>query len=66
MSDGFDWRALMHLGLHHLRLAPEVFWQLTPVELTIMAGGLPGAAPALTRARLEELCAEFPDRDKEK
>lgn len=61
MSSLFDWPSLMALGMHQLGLAPEVFWGLTPVELTIMAGGMAGAVPVVTRERLDELCAAFPD-----
>lgn len=61
MKRGIDWLALMRLGLFQLRLTPEQFWQLTPVELTVMAGGMPGVNPSMTRGLLEELCAEFPD-----
>lgn len=55
-----DWRGLMRVGLHDLRLAPDQFWRLTPAELRIMMG-VDAAAPALTRARLAELAAAFPD-----
>ncbi len=57
---GFDWPALMRAGLHELRLEPARFWALTPVELLIMLGIEAGSAP-VTRARLEELAARFPD-----
>lgn len=55
-----DWPALMRLGLRDLRLRPRDFWALTPVELMIMAG-LDAAPGPLTRARLEELAARYPD-----
>ena len=55
-----DWAGLLRAGLFELRLTPEVFWRLTPIELKIMLGA-EGTAPALTRARLEELAAAFPD-----
>lgn len=55
-----DWPGLMRAGLFELRLTPEVFWRLTPIELKIMLGA-ENTAPALTRARLEELAAAFPD-----
>ncbi|TQM94290.1 rcc01693 family protein [Roseinatronobacter monicus] len=55
-----DWPALMRLGLRELRLTPRDFWALTPVELMIMAG-LEGAPGPLTRARLNELAARYPD-----
>lgn len=61
MTQGIDWLALMRLGLFQLRLTPDQFWQLTPAELTLMAGGMPGVNATMTRGRLEQLCAEFPD-----
>ena len=48
------WPGLMRLGLVQLRLPPEVFWDLTPAELMLMAG-LGGGRPALTRAGLAGL-----------
>lgn len=56
-----DWAGLMRLGLSQLRLAPDQFWGLTPVELMMMAGVSAGVTPTLTRARLDALCAQFPD-----
>lgn len=55
-----DWSGLMQAGLHGLGLEPTVFWRLTPVELKIMLGR-EGMVPPLTRARLAELAAAFPD-----
>ncbi|MGL6210127.1 MAG: rcc01693 family protein [Paracoccaceae bacterium] len=55
-----DWPGLMRAGLGGLGLTPEVFWRLTPLELKIMLG-VDKALPALTRARLDELAAAFPD-----
>ncbi len=57
---GMDWAALMRAGLRDLRLAPAQFWALTPLELAVMLGFEGGARP-LTRARLEELAARYPD-----
>ena len=66
MRSAIDWRGLMRAGLHQLGLEPVVFWQLTPVELRMMLGA-EQVAPPLTRARLAELAAAFPDiRDKGK
>ncbi len=59
-----DWRGLMRAGLRDLGLTPSEFWRLTPAELLIMLG-LDGGPPALSRARLEELAAAFPDKPKE-
>ncbi|TGD45290.1 phage tail assembly chaperone [Pseudotabrizicola sediminis] len=61
---GIDWPGLMRVGLHQLGLEPVVFWRLSPVELRIMLGA-DAAGPPLTRARLAELAAAFPDRVKE-
>ena len=55
-----DWAGLIRAGLLGLRLTPDAFWRLSPVELRIMLGA-DAAAPAFTRARLEELAAAFPD-----
>jgi uncharacterized phage protein (TIGR02216 family) len=55
-----DWAGLLRAALGGLGITPEVFWRLTPVELRMMLGLAPGAAP-LTRARLEELARAFPD-----
>ncbi len=55
-----DWPGLMRAGLGRLGLAPEAFWRLTPLELKLMLG-VEAVAPPLTRARLEELAAAFPD-----
>ena len=55
-----DWSGLMKLGMHRLRLSPDVFWRLTPAELQIMAG-LAEAPTAMGRNRLAELTAAFPD-----
>ncbi len=60
MKTIMDWPGLMRLGLHELRLSPEVFWALTPAELLVMLGAQATEAP-LGRSRLEELAAAFPD-----
>jgi uncharacterized phage protein (TIGR02216 family) len=58
-----DWAGLMRAGLGELHLTPEAFWRLSPIELRIMLGVEASQAP-LTRARLEELAAAFPDHNK--
>ncbi|MFN3847381.1 MAG: rcc01693 family protein [Paracoccaceae bacterium] len=55
-----DWPGLIRVGLHGLGLEPAVFWRLSPVELRIMLGA-DAASPPLTRARLAEMAAAFPD-----
>lgn len=61
---GIDWPGLMRAGLHQLGLEPAAFWRLSPVELRIMLG-VDAAGPSLTRARLAELAAAYPDATKE-
>lgn len=57
-----DWSGLMRVGIGGLRLRPAEFWALTPAELRLMLG-VGAAVPPLSRARLEELAAAFPDRE---
>ena len=56
----FDWPGLMRAGLYGLRLRPEEFWALTPMELQIMLGQ-GASAPGLTRQGLDALLAAYPD-----
>lgn len=56
----FDWPALMRAGLYGLRLRPEEFWALTPIELQIMLGQ-GAAAPSLTRQGFDALLKAYPD-----
>jgi uncharacterized phage protein (TIGR02216 family) len=61
------WTELMRLGLGTLRLAPEVFWAMTPVELQRALEGagvltLAGNRGWMERATLERLMAQFPDK----
>jgi uncharacterized phage protein (TIGR02216 family) len=58
-----DWTGLMRAGLCQLGLRPDQFWRLSPVELRIMLGA-EAATPPLSRARLEELAAAYPDQGK--
>ena len=58
--EGFDWAALLRIGLHHLRLKPAEVWALTPLEFLILMGVEGGPAP-MARSRLEELTRKFPD-----
>lgn len=58
---GLDWSGLMRAGLRGLGLRPDQFWSLTPAELALMLG-VEAGSPAMTRGRLAELAARFPDR----
>ncbi len=60
MGTTLDWPGLLRAGLQHLALQPQEFWRLTPIELKLMLGAQ-AQAPGLTRARLDELTAAFPD-----
>ena len=64
VSGRFNWPELMSVGLYRLRLSPQEFWELTPVELLTMAGLVKPASQVLTRGGLDALCALFPDDDK--
>ena len=63
------WAELMRLGLGTLRLPPELFWAMTPVELQralegagVLARG--GGGAWMSRGALEALMARFPDADR--
>jgi uncharacterized phage protein (TIGR02216 family) len=58
-----DWPGLMRAGIRGLGLRPAEFWQLTPAELALMLGEA-AASPPLTRARLQQLAAKWPDQAK--
>jgi uncharacterized phage protein (TIGR02216 family) len=58
-----DWPGLIRVGMCELRLTPDAFWRLTPIELIIILGA-EAASPPLTRARLADLAASFPDMAK--
>ena len=58
---GLDWPGLIRAGLRGLGLKPREFWDLTPAELALMLGIETGQG-AMTRARLGDLMAQFPDR----
>lgn len=51
----------MHVGLCLLRLPPELFWRLSPLEFAAMSGTLQPAPAAFSRAGLDALMAAFPD-----
>jgi uncharacterized phage protein (TIGR02216 family) len=57
---GLDWPGLLRAGLQSLELKPDEFWRLTPVELKLMLGAQ-AQESGLSRARLDELTAAFPD-----
>lgn len=56
-----DWPGLMRAGMRGLGLRPAEFWALTPAELALMLG-VEASNPPLTRARLREMAARWPDR----
>jgi uncharacterized phage protein (TIGR02216 family) len=59
----FPWAAAMRFGLGRLRLAPDHFWALTPLELAAAAAAYaPPAARPLDRAGLASLIALYPDQ----
>ena len=59
-----DWPGLMRLGLGVLRLNPEAFWSMTPIEFRYAlegAGVLPVHGAGIDREALDTLMAAFPD-----
>ena len=60
---GLDWPGLMRAGIRGLGLKPAEFWALTPAELAMMLG-VDAAPKVMTRDRLAELAAKYPDRAK--
>ena len=61
--NAFDWPALVRAGFQQLRLRPEEFWRLTPVEFMVLLGRSGAAAP-IARDALERLASAFPDERK--
>ncbi|MGR3198139.1 MAG: rcc01693 family protein [Paracoccus sp. (in: a-proteobacteria)] len=59
-GNGLDWAGMMRAGLRELRLHPDQFWALTPAELALMLG-MGSLAPRMTRSRLADLAARYPD-----
>ncbi len=59
----FAWSELLRAGCA-LGLRPREVWDLTPAELAFLLGKDGSGAP-LSRARLEELAAAFPDERKD-
>ncbi len=51
----------MRLGLGFLRLAPAVFWRMTPRELACALDSLPRREAAPGRETLAALMRAFPD-----
>lgn len=66
-QDAIAWDQLMRLGLGALRLPPEVFWSMTPVELhrALEGAGIlrtGGGGGWMDRRTLAALMAQYPDR----
>lgn len=60
----FPWRRAMALGLGRLRLAPDVFWAMTPRELQAAIDGLDPCERGLPPPRRDDfahLASRFPD-----
>jgi uncharacterized phage protein (TIGR02216 family) len=55
----------MQFGLGILKLSPDAFWRMTPKELGAAIEGAQGRTNTLSplsRQRLDELTASFPDK----
>ena len=60
-GNSFDWSGLVRLGLSQLGLKPHELWDLTPVELMIMAGLDVDNHAFLGRSAFERLASLYPD-----
>lgn len=60
MTQGLDWPGLLQVGLGVLKLHPDQFWALTPLELKLMLGDQ-RAPSAMGRTGLLNLMAQYPD-----
>ena len=62
-SPPFPWAEAMGFAFGTLRLAPEAFWAMTPLELAAAIRAVTGGnrAGPLPRADLERLMQAFPD-----
>lgn len=56
--NGLDWTALLKAGVQQAGLSPAQVWALTPYELGLVLR-VEELLPPLTRARLEELDAQY-------
>lgn len=65
MSERIDWSALMRAGVSQRGLRPAEFWDLTPAELLLVLGVSGSQAGPMSRGRLMELMARWPDKGKE-
>ncbi len=63
MTDADPWPQLMQFAFGHLRLSPDQFWSMTPIELECAIRFHVGSSQLpLERARLEDLVAQYPDK----
>ena len=63
-SRPFPWAEVMSIGLGRLRLAPSVFWSMTPREFERACAPLaPACAGPPTRGELDAMMKLFPDKD---
>ncbi len=64
--DQIDWAGLVRLGLGAMRLAPDVFWAMSPAELRLALEGAGFLAPdsqlPMDQNSLAQLMAAYPDQ----
>ncbi|MFK7945446.1 MAG: rcc01693 family protein [Paracoccaceae bacterium] len=68
MADRIDWPHLMRLGLGVLRLSPDTFWTMTPIELlaALQGAGFVPIGGAMDRSALDTLMNAYPDSPTDK
>lgn len=60
----FPWASAMQFAFGHLRLSPEAFWSMTMHELnSAMKHQFGDATTSLTRAKLDQLINQHPDKE---
>jgi uncharacterized phage protein (TIGR02216 family) len=62
----FPWDEAMRFGFGTLHLSSRDFWGLSPRELAAAFTALSGRGAPPSRARLDELMRNFPDKEQER
>ena len=57
----FPWKEAMAFGFGVMRLPPQQFWAMTPLELAYAIEAIHGRSSPLDRETFSELMRKFPD-----
>ncbi|GLQ17949.1 MULTISPECIES: rcc01693 family protein [Alphaproteobacteria] len=61
----FPWAEAAKIGFGLLNLSPQEFWQLTPLELRMIAIAFGQDVQGLDRNSFEQLAQKYPDKDEQ-